>query len=58
MRKHKSVDIITVPNSTFAIRGVSFSADSFVVNESSVLRMNVCAKKPAHRKAAKHYAQF
>lgn len=43
-------------NSTFAIGGVSFSADSFVVKESSVLRMNICAKKPAHRKSAKRYS--
>ena len=43
-------------NSTFAIGGVSFSEDSFAVIESSVLRMNICAKKPAHRKSAKRYA--
>ena len=40
-------------NSTFAIGGVSCSADSFVVAESSVLRINICAKNPAHRKSAK-----
>jgi hypothetical protein len=40
-------------NSTFAIGGVSCSADSFVVAESLVLRMNICGKKPAHRKSAK-----
>jgi hypothetical protein len=39
-------------NSTFAIGGVSFTADSFVVAESSVLRMIICAEKPAHRKSA------
>jgi len=44
-------------NSTFAIGGVSFSADSFVVTESSVLRINICAEKPAHRKSANRYAQ-
>lgn len=43
----------TKRNSTFALRGVSCSADSFVVVESSVLRMNICAEKPAHRKSAK-----
>ncbi|MEZ7507158.1 hypothetical protein, partial [Flavobacterium sp. Arc2] len=43
-------------NSTFAIGGVSFSADSFVVKESSVLRTNFCAKKPAHRQSAKRQA--
>ncbi|HOY96338.1 MAG TPA: hypothetical protein PK509_11415, partial [Catalimonadaceae bacterium] len=44
-------------HSTFAIGGVSFSADSFVVTESSVLRMNICAENPAHRKSAKRYQQ-
>jgi len=39
-------------NSTFAIGGVSCSADSFVVAESFVLRINICGKKPAHRKSA------
>ncbi len=33
-------------NSTFAIGGVSFSADSFVVIGSSVLRMNIVLKSP------------
>jgi hypothetical protein len=31
-------------NSTFAIGGVLCSADSFVVTESSVLRINICLK--------------
>jgi hypothetical protein len=43
-------------NSTFAIGGVSCSADSLVLIESSVLRTNICAEKPAHRKSAKRYA--
>jgi hypothetical protein len=43
----------TAYNSTFAIGGVSFSADSFVVKDSFVLRMNICAEIPAHRKSAK-----
>ena len=37
-------------NSTFAIGGVSCSADSFVVPESFVLRINTCGKNPALRK--------
>jgi hypothetical protein len=45
-------------NRTFAIGGVSYSADSFVVAESSILRINICADKPAHRKSANHYASF
>jgi hypothetical protein len=42
----------TTANSTFAIGGVTCSADSFVVAESSVLRINFSGKKPAHRKSA------
>jgi hypothetical protein len=42
-------------NGTFAIGVVSCSADSFVVAESSVLRINICVKKPAHRKSANRY---
>jgi hypothetical protein len=38
-------------NSTFAIGGVSFSADSFVDTESLVLRINISAKIPPHRQA-------
>ena len=48
----------TTGNSTFAIGGVSCSADSFVVAESFVLRINISAEKPAHRKSAKRYVQF
>ncbi|MDI9340866.1 MAG: hypothetical protein QM534_09895 [Sediminibacterium sp.] len=47
----------TTGNSTFAIGGVSFSADSFVQAESFVLRINICAENPAHRKSAKRYAK-
>ena len=45
-------------NSTLAIGGVSSPFDSFVVAESSVLRTNFCAEKPAHRQSAKRYAPF
>jgi hypothetical protein len=45
-------------NSTFAIGGVSCSADSFEVAESFVLRINICGKNPAHRKSAKRYVPF
>ena len=44
-------------NSTFAIGGVSCSADSLEVAESSVLRVKFSAEKPAHRKSAKRYNQ-
>jgi hypothetical protein len=43
-------------NSTFAIGGVSCSADSFVVAESLMLRINISGENPAHRKSAKRYA--
>ena len=45
-------------NSTLAIGGVSSPLDSFVVAESSVLRTNFCAKKPAHRQSANRYLLF
>ena len=48
----------TAYNSTFAIGGVSCSADSLVVAESFVLRINTCVKKPAHRKSANVITQF
>ncbi len=40
-------------NSTFAIGGVSSNVNSFVVAGSSVLRINICAEKPANCKSAK-----
>ncbi len=45
-------------NSTFAIGGVSCSADSFVVAESLVLRINISGRNPAHRKSAKRCTKF
>ena len=45
-------------NSTLAIGGVSSLLDSFVVAESSVLRIKLSAEKPAHRQSAKRYAQL
>jgi hypothetical protein len=49
-------NISTGYNSTFAIGGISCFADSFVVKESAVPRMNIGAEKPAHRKSAKRQA--
>ena len=46
-------DKTTTHNSTLAIGGVSSPLDSFVVAESSRLRTNFCAEKPAHRQSAK-----
>ena len=51
------MEINTGANSTLAIGGVSSPLDSFVVAESSVLRTNFCAEKPAHRQSAKRYGQ-
>ncbi len=45
-------------NSTLAIGGVSSPLDSFVVAESTQLRTNFCAEKPANRQSAKRYRQL
>ena len=45
-------------NSTFAIGGVSCSADILAVAESFVLHINISGKNPAHRKSAKRYSQW
>ena len=45
-------------NCTFAIGGFLCSADSLVVAESIVLRINISGKNPAHRKSANRYGQF
>jgi len=42
-------------NKGFAIAGVPFFADTFVVSGSSVLRMKFSAKNPRHRKPPKRY---
>jgi hypothetical protein len=44
-------------NSTLAIGGVSSPLESFVVAESSQLRIKFSAVKPAHRQSAKRYWQ-
>ena len=48
----------TAYNITFAIGGVSCSADSLVVAESFVLRINISGKNPSHRKSAKRWQQW
>ena len=48
----------TTYNSTFAIGGVSCSADSLVVAEIFVPRINISGKNPAYRKSAKRYRAF
>jgi hypothetical protein len=48
---------ITTHNSGLAKVAVQFSADSFVVNQSLVLRINICGINRHLRQAAKRYAQ-
>jgi hypothetical protein len=38
--------------------GCSASYDSFVVNQTVVLRISICGKNPPLRQAAKRYAQY
>jgi hypothetical protein len=45
-------------NSTFAIGGVSCSADSLMQAENFVPRINISGKNPAHRKSANRYVQY
>ena len=45
----------TGANSGLAKVAVSFSADTFVVNQSSVLRINICGVNRHLRQAAKRY---
>jgi hypothetical protein len=51
-------EVARTHNSTFAIGGVSCSADSLVVAKSFVLRIKFSGKNPAHRKSAKRYESF
>ena len=55
MKRENSTNLWTewaAANSTLAIGGVSSPLDSFVVAESSVLRIKFSAEKPAHRQSA------
>jgi len=53
-----STEKTAAANSTLAIGGVSSPLDNFVVTESSVLRTNFFAEKPAHRQSANRYSQW
>jgi len=44
-------------NSGLAKVAVQYSADTFVVNQSLVFRINICDKNRHLRQAAKRYAQ-
>jgi len=45
-------------NSGLAKVAVQFSADTFVVNQTLVLRINICGENRHLRQAAKRYKQF
>ena len=47
----------TACNTGLAKVAVQCSADTFVVNQSLVLRINICGKSPALRVAAKRCTQ-
>jgi hypothetical protein len=48
-RKHRK----TTPSSIYLKGGISFSKDSFVVNQKLVFQIKFCGKSPAIRVAAK-----
>ena len=50
--------ITTTANSGLAKGGVSCFVETFVVNQTFVLRMSFCGKNPALRQAAKRCVQF
>ena len=45
-------------NSTYPKGGVSFSKDSFVINQTLVFQIKFCGKSPALRVAANRYVQL
>ena len=47
----------TSANIGFAKAGVTCFYDSLVLNQSAVLRLNICAKNPPLRQAAKRWLQ-
>jgi len=53
MDNRATTDRTPAPNSGLAKVAVSFSADTFVVNQSLVLRINICGKNRHLRQAAK-----
>ena len=48
----------TTANTGLAKVAVQFSEDSFVVNQSLVLRINICGENRHLRQARKRYASF
>ena len=49
---------LTAGNTGLAKVAVSFSADTFVVNQSLVLRINICGENRHLRQARNRYATF
>jgi hypothetical protein len=49
--------MITAHNSTYKKLAVQCSADTFVVNQTLVLRINICGKNRQLLVAAKRYSQ-
>jgi hypothetical protein len=45
-------------NNTYPKGGVSYSKDSFIVNQSLVFQIKICSKSPALRVAAKRYGNI
>ena len=50
-----SIEKTPAGNNTCPKGGGSCSKNSFVGNQTLVFQMNICAKKPAHRKSANRY---
>jgi len=58
MDNRATTDRTPAPNSTYPKVAVQCSADTFVVNQSLVLRMNICGENRHLRVAAKRYRAF
>ena len=57
MANFDTKEISTGYNSTYPKGGVSYSKDSFAVNQTLVFQIKFCGKSPALRLAAKRYRQ-
>ncbi|MBU6331829.1 MAG: hypothetical protein KGQ80_05390 [Bacteroidetes bacterium] len=55
MNNRATIERTPAPNSTCPKKAVQCSADTFVVNKSPVLRMNICGKNRQLRVVAKRY---
>jgi hypothetical protein len=53
-----AVDRRAAFNTGLAKVAVQYSADTFVINQTLVLRINICGKNPHLRQARKRYAKF